>query len=48
MKALIFDLDGTLIDSVYAHAIECQRKLGLPVFECVIVGDAICELAVLP
>ena len=27
MKAIIFDLDGTLIDSVYAHAMAWQRTL---------------------
>ncbi|MDP9091188.1 MAG: HAD family hydrolase [Pseudomonadota bacterium] len=27
MKALIFDLDGTLIDSVYAHTLAWQRAL---------------------
>src|ERR1700722_8226167 len=27
MKALIFDLDGTLIDSVYAHALAWQKTL---------------------
>jgi HAD superfamily hydrolase (TIGR01509 family) len=27
MKALIFDLDGTLIDSVYAHTLAWQRTL---------------------
>ena len=27
MKALIFDLDGTLIDSVYAHAFAWQKAL---------------------
>jgi HAD superfamily hydrolase (TIGR01509 family) len=27
MKALIFDLDGTLVDSVYAHTIAWQRAL---------------------
>jgi HAD superfamily hydrolase (TIGR01509 family) len=34
MKALIFDLDGTLIDSVYAHVFAWQRALdeaGLPI-----------------
>ena len=34
MKAIIFDLDGTLIDSVYLHAISWQQTLaeaGLPV-----------------
>ena len=33
MKALIFDLDGTLIDSVYVHALAWQKTLaavGLP------------------
>jgi HAD superfamily hydrolase (TIGR01549 family) len=28
MKALIFDLDGTLIDSVYPHALAWQQTLG--------------------
>lgn len=28
MKALIFDLDGTLVDTVYAHALAWQRALG--------------------
>jgi len=27
MKALIFDLDGTLVDSAYAHAIAWQKAL---------------------
>lgn len=27
MKALIFDLDGTLVDTVYAHALSWQRAL---------------------
>jgi beta-phosphoglucomutase-like phosphatase (HAD superfamily) len=27
MKALIFDLDGTLIDSVYPHTLAWQRAL---------------------
>jgi beta-phosphoglucomutase-like phosphatase (HAD superfamily) len=27
MKALIFDLDGTLIDSVYAHTLAWQKTL---------------------
>jgi beta-phosphoglucomutase-like phosphatase (HAD superfamily) len=27
MKALIFDLDGTLVDSVYAHTIAWQQAL---------------------
>ena len=27
MRALIFDLDGTLIDSVYAHVFAWQRAL---------------------
>ena len=34
MKALIFDLDGTLIDTVYAHVFAWQRALaeaGLPI-----------------
>ena len=33
MKALIFDLDGTLVDSVYPHALSWQRALsdfGMP------------------
>src|SRR5580698_9601208 len=33
MKAVIFDLDGTLVDSVYPHALAWQRALsefGLP------------------
>jgi len=37
MKALIFDLDGTLIDSVYAHTVAWQRVLaeyGLDVPAC--------------
>jgi HAD superfamily hydrolase (TIGR01549 family) len=37
MKALIFDLDGTLVDSVYAHTIAWQQTLaeyGLPVPAC--------------
>jgi len=25
MRALIFDLDGTLVDTVYAHALAWQR-----------------------
>ena len=28
MKALIFDLDGTLIDTVYAHVFAWQQALG--------------------
>jgi len=39
MKALIFDLDGTLVDSVYAHTLAWQRVLagfGLPSPACVI------------
>jgi beta-phosphoglucomutase-like phosphatase (HAD superfamily) len=34
MKALIFDLDGTLVDTVYAHIFAWQRALaeaGLPI-----------------
>jgi HAD superfamily hydrolase (TIGR01549 family) len=34
MRALIFDLDGTLVDTVYAHVIAWQRALadsGLPI-----------------
>ena len=34
MRALIFDLDGTLIDTVYAHVFSWQRafwEAGLPV-----------------
>jgi beta-phosphoglucomutase-like phosphatase (HAD superfamily) len=34
LLALIFDLDGTLVDTVYAHVISRQRALdeaGLPV-----------------
>src|SRR5688500_16721836 len=34
MRALIFDLDGTLVDSVYAHVFAWQRaltELGMPV-----------------
>ena len=27
MKALIFDLDGTLVDSVYAHTLAWQKSL---------------------
>src|SRR5262249_28220747 len=27
MRALIFDLDGTLVDTVYAHALAWQRVL---------------------
>jgi beta-phosphoglucomutase-like phosphatase (HAD superfamily) len=27
MKALIFDLDGTLVDTVYGHALSWQRAL---------------------
>jgi HAD superfamily hydrolase (TIGR01509 family) len=37
MKALIFDLDGTLVDSVYAHTIAWQqalREFGLEVPAC--------------
>src|SRR6516165_1958832 len=28
MHALIFDLDGTLVDTVYAHVLAWQRALG--------------------
>ncbi len=34
MRALIFDLDGTLIDTVYAHVLAWQRALaeaGMPI-----------------
>src|SRR5216684_4486747 len=34
MRALIFDLDGTLVDTVYAHVFAWQRALdeaGLPI-----------------
>ncbi len=34
MKALIFDLDGTLVDSVYAHILAFQNafaEAGMPV-----------------
>src|SRR5260370_23607583 len=34
MRALIFDLDGTLVDTVYGHVIAWQRALaeaGLPI-----------------
>src|SRR5947208_2021268 len=34
MKALIFDLDGTLVDSVYAHVLAWQRaffEAGIPI-----------------
>ena len=34
MKALIFDLDGTLIDSVYAHTFAWQRTLSQFGLEC--------------
>ena len=27
MRALIFDLDGTLVDTVYAHVLALQRAL---------------------
>jgi hypothetical protein len=29
MKALIFDLDGTLIDTVYAHVLAWQKSFAL-------------------
>ena len=29
MKALIFDLDGTLVDTVYGHALSWQRALAV-------------------
>jgi beta-phosphoglucomutase-like phosphatase (HAD superfamily) len=28
MHALLFDLDGTLVDTVYAHALAWQMALG--------------------
>jgi beta-phosphoglucomutase-like phosphatase (HAD superfamily) len=28
MHALVFDLDGTLVDTVYAHVLAWQRALG--------------------
>jgi HAD superfamily hydrolase (TIGR01549 family) len=34
MKALIFDLDGTLIDSVYAHTLAWQKTLSEFGLEC--------------
>jgi HAD superfamily hydrolase (TIGR01549 family) len=34
MKALIFDLDGTLIDSVFPHALAWQRTLSQAGMEC--------------
>jgi hypothetical protein len=30
MKALIFDLDATLVDSVYAHVLAWQETVSLP------------------
>lgn len=34
MKALIFDLDGTLVDSVYAHTLAWQRTLSQFGMQC--------------
>src|ERR1700753_2677995 len=34
MKALIFDLDGTLVDSVYPHTLAWQKALSEAGMEC--------------
>src|SRR6266536_602686 len=39
MRALIFDLDGTLVDTVYAHVFAWQTALseaGMPIDRCVV------------
>ena len=39
MKALIFDLDGTLV-----YPVECQQRLGVTAPDCYVVGDAVWDL----
>jgi beta-phosphoglucomutase-like phosphatase (HAD superfamily) len=34
VRAVIFDVDGTLVDTVYGHTLACQRVLheaGIPI-----------------
>jgi phosphoglycolate phosphatase-like HAD superfamily hydrolase len=39
MKALIFDLDGTLV-----YPVECQQRLAVTAPDCYVVGDAVWDL----